>query len=146
MKLAIYFAGSIRGATFEGKEAVYQAIIDAIREKDDLLSEHAAVTGKPESLTDEEIYLRDINWLANSNAVIAEVSAPSLGVGYEIAVAVSFHRPILCLYKYGVRVSAMLTGNPLVMLCCYDTPEEAADHVRLFRHTEALEEMRNHDA
>lgn len=142
MKLAIYFAGSIRGATFEGKEACYWAIIDAIRERDILLSEHVAVTGISEVLSDSEIYLRDINWLANCHAVVAEVSAPSLGVGYEISVAVIFNRPILCLHKQGVRVSAMITGNPLVTLRHYDTPGEAADHVRLFMHTEKLEDCR----
>lgn len=135
----VYFAGSIRGATFEGKEACYRAIIDAIREHHTLLSEHAAVTGQAEKLNDVEIYQRDMDWIANSDAMIAEVSAPSLGVGYELHEALSLGVPVLCLHKANVRVSAMLTGNPDLQMCGYDTPEAAAAVVRDFLETRATE-------
>lgn len=62
--------------------------------------------------------------------MIAEVSAPSLGVGYEIACAVLWGLPVVCLHKADVRVSAMISGNDQVMLRPYNTPQEAADVVR----------------
>ena len=45
------------------------------------------------------------------DAVVAEASTPSHGVGYEIALALSLGKPVLCCYQKGVRVSKMLTGN-----------------------------------
>lgn len=131
--LKVYFAGSIRGATFEGKEACYQAIIDAIRENGVLVSEHAAVTGETETLRDTDIHQRDIEWIDNSDFMIAEVSSPSHGVGYEIAYALySSDMTILCLHKRGVKVSAMLTGNTNLFVEAYDTPVDAAILVRNF--------------
>lgn len=58
-----------------------------------------------------EIYERDINWVRACDVLIAEVSTPSHGVGYEIAEAVNKGKPVLCLYKTGARVSKIITGN-----------------------------------
>ena len=59
----------------------------------------------------QETYERDVHWINESNLVIAEVSAPSHGVGYEIAFALNLGKPVLCLYQKGVTVSKMITGN-----------------------------------
>lgn len=129
----IYFAGSIRGADFEGKQAIYAAIIAKIKEKHMLLSEHAAVTGKSETLNDSQIHDRDINWINACDFVIAEVTAPSSGVGYEIAYAVwVLGLPVLCVHQQGVKVSAMLTGNPSIFIESHTTPDEAAVIVDCF--------------
>lgn len=128
----IYFAGSIRGAAFEGKAEVYQAILNAIQETDRVISEHAAVTGQAEALTDTEIFKRDMDWILDSALMIAEVSAPSLGVGYEIAFALHWTIPVLCLHKRDVKISAMIAGNDELFVKAYDTPEEAAALVREF--------------
>jgi len=45
------------------------------------------------------------------DAMIAEVSRPSLGVGYEIATALQLRRPVLCLCDKEVFLTRMLTGN-----------------------------------
>jgi hypothetical protein len=44
--------------------------------------------------------------------MIAEVSTPSLGVGYEYGLAVQLGKPVLCVYRSGLRLSKMITGNP----------------------------------
>ena len=45
--------------------------------------------------------------------VIAEVSMPSLGVGYELGIAEKLKKQILCLYQQRdeMKLSAMLSGN-----------------------------------
>ncbi len=50
--------------------------------------------------------------------MVAEVSNPSLGVGFEIAKAVDLKKKILCLYKTQVnkRLSAMIAGCPEVRI------------------------------
>jgi nucleoside 2-deoxyribosyltransferase len=58
-----------------------------------------------------EIYHRDIAWIEACDAIVAEVSTPSHGVGYEIAYALSIGKPVFCCYQEGVSVSKMLTGN-----------------------------------
>ncbi len=58
-----------------------------------------------------EVYERDIRWIQECDLVIAEVSTPSHGVGYEIAYALNLGKRVLCLYRKGERVSKMITGN-----------------------------------
>jgi nucleoside 2-deoxyribosyltransferase len=48
--------------------------------------------------TEVFIYERDVAWLRESDFVIAEVTQPSLGVGYELGFAEAISKPILCLY------------------------------------------------
>jgi hypothetical protein len=44
--------------------------------------------------------------------MIAEVSTPSHGVGYEIALALQLGKPVCCFFQSGRRVSKMILGNP----------------------------------
>ncbi|MCX5976539.1 MAG: nucleoside 2-deoxyribosyltransferase [Coprothermobacterota bacterium] len=70
-----------------------------------------------------QVFARDIRWLEESDVLIAEVTAPSTGVGYEIAHAISLGKPALCLAEAGVPVSAMIEGNPALTLVRYrDSP------------------------
>jgi len=41
------------------------------------------VLAAEKQLTAQDIYQRDVDWLTESDAAIAEISNPSLGVGYE---------------------------------------------------------------
>jgi hypothetical protein len=50
-------------------------------------------------LDDAEILERDMQWLSQAHVVIAEVTQPSLGVGFEIARAITLNKPILCLFR-----------------------------------------------
>lgn len=77
---------------------------------------------------DSFIYKRDMCWLRKSAAVVAEVTQPSLGVGYELGQAEAMGIPVLCLYRPspGKRLSAMLTGNPAMTIVEYGDAEAAA--------------------
>ncbi|NIM95097.1 MAG: deoxyribonucleoside 5'-monophosphate N-glycosidase [Anaerolineales bacterium] len=109
----IYFSCSLTGG--REFEEVYGLIVDhLVAHGHDVLTEHLA---RPEVMVEEriidpnEVFQRDINWIHECDVLIAEVSTPSHGVGYEIACALWQHKPVLCCYKEGTRVSKMLTGN-----------------------------------
>lgn len=110
----IFLSGSIRG----GRQLLetYRFMYDILEEAGaEVLSWHVA---DPElekiemRMTEEEIYARDMNLLVKSDALIAEVTVPSTGVGYEICRALIQGIPVLCLYSQNTAVSAMLLGNP----------------------------------
>jgi 2'-deoxynucleoside 5'-phosphate N-hydrolase len=66
--------------------------------------------------------------------LIAEVSMPSHGVGYEIGFSLGLGKPVLALYQEGWRVSKMISGNPDPNLSvkAYRTPEDAVVQTREF--------------
>jgi len=59
--------------------------------------------------------------------VIAEVTTPSLGVGYEVATALHLGKPTLCIYRQGTAVTRLITGNPSphITVQSYSTEKEA---------------------
>jgi nucleoside 2-deoxyribosyltransferase len=85
--MKIYFAGSIRGRRDDA--ALYRQIIAMLMEYGEVLTEHvgdASLTRAGEyGPSDEAIYGRDMAWLTEADAVVAEVTVPSHGVGYEVA-------------------------------------------------------------
>ena len=84
--------------------------------------------------SDEEIFLRDVAWLGEADALVADVTAPSLGVGYEIGITETLGKPILCLYRSqrGKRLSAMIVGNAKLSLKRYSGLAEACGHIDEF--------------
>jgi hypothetical protein len=110
----IYFACSITGGRQD--EIAFQSIVHTL-----IAAGHSVPTAhlaQPDAVFQEamiphkEVYTRDTNWINNCQALVAEVSTPSHGVGYEIAYALQLGKPVLCCYRKGVRVSKMILGNP----------------------------------
>jgi nucleoside 2-deoxyribosyltransferase len=81
-----------------------------------------------------EVYERDTDWIRTCEALVAEISTPSHGVGYEVAYALSLGKPVLCVYREGQPISKMLTGNshPTISVKSYHGPEEAIATIRSF--------------
>ena len=113
--LKIYFAGSIRGGREDRQK--YLKIIKHLQKYGRVLTEHVGssdISQKGENyLSEQYIYQRDIKWLIASDVIVAEVSNPSLGVGYEIAYAENVGKKIFCLYNKNSKkkLSAMISGN-----------------------------------
>ena len=134
--MKIYFAGAIRG----GREDVefYFNIIHYLEKFGVVLTEHVGNTELSEkgelSRTDNDIFQRDLSWLQSADAVVAEVSTPSLGVGYELGIAEKLKIPILCLYRpiIGKRLSAMINGNKKFQCQVYQGLDEAKTHINNF--------------
>jgi nucleoside 2-deoxyribosyltransferase len=105
----IYFACSITGG--REFEAGYQEIVAAlVADGHEIPTSHLVQSDVMENerkLTPQKVYERDINWIKNCDVLIAEVSVPSHGVGYEIGFALNIGKPVLCLYQKERRVSKM---------------------------------------
>ena len=126
----IYFAGSIRG----GREDAdwYDALIVALAARASVLTEHVADPERADSgRSDREIYERDVAWLGSADAVVAEVTVPSMGVGYELGLAEALGKPVLCLYRTDAehRLSAMVGGNDRFNVATYRSVDEAVSAI-----------------
>jgi len=112
--MKIYFSGSISGG--REHEAIYQHLVGHLQAQGHhVLSAHVAdpvALEAEKGLPPREVFERDSNWVKECEAMIAEVSTPSLGVGYEYGLAVQLGKPVLCVYRSGVRLSKMISGNP----------------------------------
>jgi hypothetical protein len=111
----IYFSCSLTGGRDD--EEVYGLIVDHL-----IANGHEVPTAqlaRPEVMELEkvvnprDVYLRDVAWVEACDAIIAEVSTPSHGVGYEIALGLILGKPVLCCHRSGVIVSKMILGNDL---------------------------------
>jgi len=121
--VTIYFAGSISGG--RGDQVIYLQIIQLLRSHGTVLTEHFGdpnLTAAGESLTDQDIHDRDVEWLRSADVLVAEVTTPSLGVGYEIGRAVEWGKRVVCLYRpsEGRRLSGMIAGCNAIEVHRYD--------------------------
>jgi len=119
----IYFAGAIRGGRDD--RVLYLEIIELLGAYGRVLTEHVGdylLTDEGEDSDDAWIHERDSAWLHEADCLVAEVTTPSLGVGYEIGKMTEWRRPVLCLFRpnKGRRLSALIAGNPLVEVREYD--------------------------
>lgn len=135
MVTKIYFSASISGGRDDAP--LYQRLVDLLKEYGEVLTEHIGspdLSSSGEDGDDHAIYARDLEWLAAADVLVAEVSTPSLGVGFEIAKALELHKPVLCLYRPedGRRLSAMIAGCPNLTLREYRNLEEARAHLDAF--------------
>jgi len=116
--MKVYFACSISGGRKD--EKAYQHLVKVLEGMGvEVPTAHIAETGI-EIIDGQEdprdIYQRDVDWIEESDGLVAEVSTPSHGVGYEIGYALFLGKPVLCLYHHQATVSKMITGNPHPLL------------------------------
>ena len=132
--MKVYFAGSIRGEAPDTEW--FQVLIKRISRYGKVLTEHSFGFPYDEEIKfdDHWIYETDIGWLRDADALIAEVTAPSLGVGYEIAKAEEWGKPILLLYRERPerKPSAMLNGNKNLKMVKYNDDQEALKEIDNF--------------
>jgi len=131
----IYFAAAIRGGRGDAK--LYAEFISHLKKYGEILTEHLGdpnLSHLGERMTDSEIHDRDIAWLNESTSVVAEVSTPSLGVGYELGRALEKGKKILCLYRHQKdrRVSAMIAGSKDISCKEYTDMNSAKKHIDEF--------------
>jgi hypothetical protein len=126
-ELRIYFCGSIRGGRQDAQ--LYHDLIEFLKGFGNVLTEHV---GRLDLVDEREIppcqiHERDLTWLQSADVIIAEVSTPSVGVGYELGRAVAMGKPILCLFrKHEEKIlSGMISGSPGIVSVVYESLEEA---------------------
>lgn len=131
--MKIYFAGSIRGGRNDAE--TYSKIINYLKKYGQILTEHVGskeLTDSGEPIPEEDIYTRDMDLLKSADVLVAEVSTPSLGVGYEIAKAEEWGKSILCLYKKlenGKKLSTIMEGNKDLIVKKYVNLDEAFQYI-----------------
>lgn len=84
------------------------------------------------ALTPAELTARDLGWLHGCDALIAEVSTPSHGVGVEVMAALHALIPVLLVWRNDAVVSRMLLGLPGLEIGSYATTGEACTLVSAF--------------
>lgn len=138
--MKIYFAGSISGG--RGDVELYGQIIEQLKDYGEVLTEFIGQSGLSslgeESLSDQFIHDRDLAWLLSSDIIVAEITTPSLGVGYEIGRALENGKKVLCLYRVinGKRISAMIKGAGGVVAKKYNDFEEIQKILKAFFKSE----------
>lgn len=134
--MKIYFACSITGG--REYEKTYQAITRFLLDEGyEVPTAHLAesnILDLERIVRPSDVYARDVNWIRTSDILLAEVSVPSHGVGYEIGYALNLRKPVLCLYHNDRAVSKMITGNPnsLLTINAYQDITEALAKINKF--------------
>lgn len=133
--MIIYCAGPIRGDVTYQK--FYTNMIDYIENQGHtVLAEFSDKFSSTIPLTDKQTYKRNLKWIDGSKLMIAEISGPSLGVGFEIAYAI-FQRKIpvfaLCILD-AQNVSFMLSGcdSPLLSIQKYKNVDDMKSIIKNF--------------
>lgn len=137
--MIVYCAGPIKGDVSYQKN--YLEIIKLVESLGHTaLAEFNGKFNSSIPLTDSQIYTRDMKWIEGSKLMIAEISGPSLGVGFEISYALFSKKiPVLAVYSSEVnKVSSMITGctDKNLIVKDYKSPEELQKLVKnfLFSH------------
>ena len=112
--MKIYFSGAISAG--RDHAAIYQRMVARMQAQGhDVLSAHVAdpaVLQHEADVPARGVFDRDVKWIEECDVMVAEVSTPSTGVGYEYGLAIQLGKPVLCLYQSGLRMTKMILGNP----------------------------------
>lgn len=142
----VYFARSIRGQHTERDEIINNLIVSIIKELGHTPAlELPTITDDGRGPMNRYIYRRDLAWINQSQAMIAECSNASLGVGYEIAYARHVRNiPVLVIVRGDVRLSAMIAGADGIDMFYYGTDDNIRQGVEAFLKDEVMfEKYRN---
>ncbi|MCE1254620.1 MAG: nucleoside 2-deoxyribosyltransferase [Anaerolineae bacterium] len=132
----IYFSCSITGGRNE--QQIYEVIVQHLLSLGAIVPTASLadinVLEEEKVVGPVDVFERDTQWVLACDAVIAEVSTPSHGVGYEIALALDSGKPVLCCYQSGKTVSKMITGNTRnnIRVITYASVEELLEQIDRF--------------
>lgn len=130
--MKIYVSGSIYGGL--EKIDTYKVLINALEKYGEVLTKQITDPNTIENekyQKDEDIYNDLENKLISADLVIAEVTIPSLGVGYEIGYADKLGKKIIAIYdeSYVTKVSTMIRGNKRITLIPYRDIKEIIENL-----------------
>lgn len=133
--MIIYCAGPIKGNTaYQDNYSEIVRIVESMGHT--ALSEKSSKFSSTILLSDKQIYTRDIKWIDGSKIMIAEVSGPSLGVGFEVSYALFVKKiPVLAVYHdQAGQISSMITGctNALLQVKKYSNIDDLTSTIKKF--------------
>jgi hypothetical protein len=133
--MIVYCAGAVKGDTSYRES--YEEIIEIVKRNGySALSELNPEFKSAFPLNVKQVFQRDIKWIEKSSVMIAEISGPSLGVGFEISYALYVREiPVLALYDAEAEnISAMISGcdSELLYLKTYNNDKELEEIILSF--------------
>lgn len=133
--MKVYFACSVRDD--KDDEEAYIALSRHIKARSTLFTgsmsgEQLTSQGMPKSSS--SIWATDLDWAKASDAIIADVTCPCLGVGYQLAKAEEWDKPILALFRSDdtQKLSPIIAGSPKIQTVHYTTLDEARSAIDTF--------------
>ena len=128
----IYFSGSIYGG--RQKLQAYKKLIQELKKYGNVLDEEVAddnVIENEKTTTDTDVFENLVKEIEKADFVFAEVTVPSLGVGYEIGYADSHNKRIICVYDKTVtpKITTMLRGNSRLKIIPYTDINEIINNL-----------------
>ena len=134
--MKIYFACSITGGREYEKnyQAITRFLLDGGYEVPTAHLAESNVLDLERVVVPSDVYARDVDWILTTDILLAEVSVPSHGVGYEIGFALNAGKHVLCIHQAGRAVSKMITGNPhpLLTINAYEDISQALEQIKTF--------------
>ena len=119
--MKIYFSGSIYGG--RQKLNTYKKLIKKLQEYGEVLNPEVADDNVlvDEIGRDEEVFENLEKEMLKTDLIFAEVTVPSLGVGYELGYADSHNKKIICIYDKTItpKITTMLRGNKRLKIIPY---------------------------
>lgn len=113
--MKIYFTASIRGKKQYGEN--YERIVKALEKMGNEVFAKQVLENSEEKIAKEKpedkvkVYRRLNSMLKRSEAMVAEITAPSVSVGHEISLALEMGKPVLAMYCKGSEPNLLL-GQP----------------------------------
>ena len=123
--MIIYFSCSVRGG--RQKANFYEEVVKELKKYGNVINEEISKTDlEIEEIynTPEQIYDKDIELIKKCDLVFAEVTVPSLGVGYELAYAEKLKKRVICIKESNMDISAMVMGNKNFKVINYKEMED----------------------
>lgn len=121
----IFFTASVRGG--RSQQPQYEHVVKVLERYGAVFSEHVSDSTLSQygetDLQSADILAREKGALAKCDIVVAEVTTPSLGVGYLIAYATSLGKRAIALYcgEDTLKLSAIIKGDSHVETHAYKT-------------------------
>lgn len=130
--MKIYFSGSIYGG--RQKLQTYKILVEELQKYGEVLDPEVAdsqVIEKENDVTDERIFKKLEQKLNQADIIFAELTVPSLGVGYELGYADSHNKKIIGIYdKTAVqKITTMVRGNKRIKVIPYTDIYEIIDNL-----------------
>ncbi len=120
--MKIYFSGSIYGG--RQKLETYKKLVNELQKYGEVLDAQVAddnVLIDEEKQSDYDIFENLEQQLNKADLIFAELTVPSLGVGYELGYADSHNKKIIGIYDKIVipKISTMIRGNKRLKIIPY---------------------------
>lgn len=130
--MKVYVSGSIYGG--RQKVEVYKKIIAKLETFSEVLNRNIIeedILEKEARVSDNDTFVDLENKMKEADILLAEVTVPSLGVGYEIGFCDMIGKKIIAIYdKNDIdKVSTMIRGNERIKIVPYTDIEQIVENL-----------------